>query len=192
MAASLLHDVAKRPTAENATSIGSRTTWVVDHAPYLCNRTHQAATNLRGPLRSALRNARTTAHDLGLGYATAPAQLLLRSQTNMLMRSLVLVLSVVWSVAACADATRPLTDGGPPPDGTSFDAVVHNDARPPDARLEPDAAPPPPGQSREIVGGGTRMSSATYTFDIEVGHGLPQVRLQGATYSLEGNAAVKP
>jgi hypothetical protein len=86
-------------------------------------------------------------------------------------------------VAACGSTSRPFDDGGvdPPDDAMPFDAEV------------PDAVPQlPPTPSREFVGGAGRVSGATYTFDVEIGHPIGQQPASGATYTMEGNAAVKP
>ena len=59
---------------------------------------------------------------------------------------------------------------------------------PPDAR--PDAAQL--HEAREFVSGGARMSSATYTLDVQVGHAVQQGKASGATYQLQTSPAVKP
>jgi hypothetical protein len=59
--------------------------------------------------------------------------------------------------------------------------------------------PPPPlpdaaqlHEAREFVSGGARMSSATYTFDVQVGHAVQQGKASGATYQFQASPAVKP
>ena len=68
-----------------------------------------------------------------------------------------------------------------------------------DAKLPADAsvdAPPPPQlpptPAREIVSGTATMTSATFRFDVELGHPVGQQSATGATYRAEGNAAIKP
>jgi hypothetical protein len=78
--------------------------------------------------------------------------------------------------AACGNITRKADDGGVPKDASS-DAA-------PDAAMF--------GQSREVVSGAGRASGPTYTIDMEVGHVVSQKKTTGPTYTLEGNAAVKP
>jgi hypothetical protein len=95
-------------------------------------------------------------------------------------------LLTLYAFAACGPWTRP-GHGGP-------DDAQHDDATVPDA---PDAAvdppeQPPPTPSRDLVGGAGRLSSATYTFDIEIGHPVSQQPASGATYTIQGNAAIKP
>jgi hypothetical protein len=91
-------------------------------------------------------------------------------------------LLVICALAACGSVTRTNPeDGGPPEDAAGFDAGV------------PDAQPQPlPTPSRDIVGGAGRVSGATYTLDAEIGFGVSQQPTSGATYTMEGNAAVKP
>lgn len=74
--------------------------------------------------------------------------------------------------AACGDVTRPGTGG---------------DGGPPDANPQAAATP-----AREIVGGAGRVTGATYTLDVEIGHPVSQEPATGATYTIEGNAAIKP
>ncbi len=81
--------------------------------------------------------------------------------------------------AGCGNVSRPFADANG--DDQQFDAADF------------DAAPqPPPTPSREVVGGAQRMSSGTYTFDVEIGHPVSQQPASGPTYTIEGNAAVKP
>ena len=58
-------------------------------------------------------------------------------------------------------------------------------------------SPPPPDaaqvhEAREFVSGGARMSSTTYTFDVQVGHAVQQGKASGATYQFQASPAVKP
>lgn len=52
------------------------------------------------------------------------------------------------------------------------------------------AAPPPPGQALTTTSG--RLTSATYTLDVQVGHGLDQRPAAGATHHLEPSTVIKP
>ena len=79
-----------------------------------------------------------------------------------MLRLMTLALLVI---AACGNVTR------------NSDEVAH------DAAIR---------ESRELVNGSARMSGATYTFDLQVGHGMQQKKTMGSTYRFEGNAAVKP
>ena len=53
-----------------------------------------------------------------------------------------------------------------------------------------DDAPPTP--SHEVVGGAARLSSTTFTFDVQLGHPISQQPVTSATFRAEGNAAIKP
>ena len=90
-------------------------------------------------------------------------------------------------VAACGNISRKGDDAGirddAPIDATMIDATMI-DATPVDA--------PPATPAREIVGGAGRLTGATYMLDVEVGHSFSQNKASGATYTIEGNAAVKP
>ena len=88
-----------------------------------------------------------------------------------------LALLTLLGLSACGNITRKGDDGGVPKDTTSIDGS-------PDAQMV--------GQSREVVSGAGRMTGATYTLDVEVGHPISQKKISSATYTLEGNAAVKP
>src|SRR5882672_9008702 len=107
------------------------------------------------------------------------------------MRRLVCLFIVV--AAGCGNITRKADDGGPrdaPPTTDATDAPkplidAGSGARPLDAFV---VAP----QSREIVSGGATMSGATYSMDVQVGNAIWQAPVAGATYTLEGNASVKP
>ncbi len=87
-------------------------------------------------------------------------------------------------VAACGSTSRPFTDGGEPPE----DGGVHDAA--PDG--PPADATPPPGEAREIISGGGRATSTTYTLEVEIGHPHSQAPSTSATYTIEGNTAIKP
>jgi hypothetical protein len=57
--------------------------------------------------------------------------------------------------------------------------------------------PPPPDaaqlhEAREFVSGGARMTSATYRFDVQVGHAVQQGKAAGTTYQFQASPAVKP
>jgi hypothetical protein len=64
--------------------------------------------------------------------------------------------------------------------------------RPPiDAPIDtPIQIAPTPG--RELVTGAGRASSASYVMDVEIGESIGQGPITGATYRLEGNAAISP
>jgi len=85
----------------------------------------------------------------------------------------------LFVVSGCGNVARTQHDAGPPDDAT-----IDSPSAPPDAAMLREA--------REIVSGGARMTGATYTLDIQVGHGIPQNAIASPTYQLEGNAAVKP
>jgi hypothetical protein len=89
---------------------------------------------------------------------------------------------LLWScvVGACGNISRPGND--------DFDAGQH-DAAVIDTGV-PDAVPPT--ASREIVGGAGRLTGGTYTLDVEIGHSFGQQPASGPTYTIEGNAAIKP
>ena len=101
--------------------------------------------------------------------------------------------AVVATGAACGSVT-PKNDAAPPIDAAVIDAV---DAPPPidatDAAIDaPDAMPAasPPGQELGAAGG--RLTGATFTLDVQLGHPVGQQPIQGATLRLEGNAPIKP
>ena len=101
------------------------------------------------------------------------------------MRGALLVLAV--AAAGCGNITRKSDDGGVRDDGRVIDARVidagMNDGPPADAAVTP---------SSEIVSGAGRATSSTYTIDVQIGHPVGHKPVSGATYKLEGNAAVKP
>jgi len=96
-----------------------------------------------------------------------------------------LMMSVVVILAACGNVSRQQYDAA-----VVYDAAIDSPQPPPPSDAMLDA--PPLKEARELVSGGTRMTSATYTFDIQVGHGMQQGKAAAATYQFEGNAAVKP
>jgi hypothetical protein len=49
---------------------------------------------------------------------------------------------------------------------------------------------PTPG--RELVNSAGRATSASYVMEVEVGESIGQEQLTGATYRLDGNAAISP
>jgi hypothetical protein len=89
-----------------------------------------------------------------------------------MLRSFVVL---ILFATACGNITRKSNDAGVPIDGQ------------PDALVDA-----PVGQSREIVSGAKHLSGATYQFDVEIGHSVSQRKITGPTYTLEGNASVKP
>ena len=99
----------------------------------------------------------------------------------MVRLTLVPLLAVaLLAAAACGNISR----NGPYDAGATEPPTL-----PPDAAL-PDAAVL--HEAREFTSGGARMSSATYTFDVQIGHPVQQIRATGPTYQLESSAAVKP
>lgn len=92
--------------------------------------------------------------------------------------------ALVVVVAACGRVSQQQQDAA-----VIHDAAIDSPNLPP-VDASPDA--PPLRESRELVTGGTRMIGATYTFDIQVGHGMQQSKAAGPTYRFEANAAVKP
>jgi hypothetical protein len=87
-------------------------------------------------------------------------------------------LLTVFAVAACGDITRP-------GQGNRDDAAVPD--APPDVPEQP-----PPTPSRDLVGGAGRLSGATFTLEVEIGHPISQEPARGTTYTIQGNAAIKP
>jgi hypothetical protein len=47
-------------------------------------------------------------------------------------------------------------------------------------------------QSQELVSASGQLSSASYRLDFQVGHPAPQGSSSGTTFTVEGNAAIKP
>ena len=60
----------------------------------------------------------------------------------------------------------------------------------PDPQMPPDAREPLP--QHEVVSGAAHVKGAKYSADVQVGHVVPQAPVEGAAYTAEGNAAVKP
>jgi hypothetical protein len=83
-------------------------------------------------------------------------------------------------LGACGPASRPFDDdsGVKPPIDAPIDTPIV-------VQL-----PPTPG--RELVNGAGRASSASYVMEVEVGESIGQRQITGATYRLEGNAAISP
>jgi hypothetical protein len=81
---------------------------------------------------------------------------------------------LIWNIVACGNIAS-----------SGQHEVIH------DAAIDTQELPPL-REARELVSGGTRMTGATYTFDIQVGHAVQQGKAAGATYQFETNAAVKP
>ncbi len=58
-----------------------------------------------------------------------------------------------------------------------------------------DAGPPgnsPPVPSSGIISGAGRLTSATFTLDVEIGHLVSQQPATSSTYRIEGNSAIRP
>lgn len=84
----------------------------------------------------------------------------------------------VGVLGACGPASRPFDD----------DSGVQV---PIDAPIDtPIQIAPTPG--RELVNVAGRATSASYVMDVEIGEPIGQGRITGATYRLEGNAAISP
>lgn len=92
--------------------------------------------------------------------------------------------AILLFVAACGNIARKGDDAGVR-DDAGIDAI---------ADAMPDAPPdaPPPSEVHEVVNGGAKISGATYTLEVQIGHPVQQNEISGATYKLEGAAAVKP
>lgn len=82
-------------------------------------------------------------------------------------------------LGACGPASRPFDDAGVQ---VSIDAPI-------DTPIVVQLAPTP---GRELVNGAGRASSASYVMDIELGESIGQRPITGATFRLEGNAAISP
>lgn len=94
-----------------------------------------------------------------------------------------LTLLALLAAAACGNISR----NGPYDAGSTEPPYV------PDAAI--DAAVPDAAvlhEAREFTSGSARMSSATYTLDVQIGHAVQQNKATGPTYQFEPNAAVKP
>lgn len=79
-------------------------------------------------------------------------------------------------LAACGSVHRSGDDAGPP-----------GDADPPGDGGSGAAAP-----GLELVGAAGHLASATYTFDVQLGHSMSQAGAASATYRMAGTPAVKP
>ena len=85
------------------------------------------------------------------------------------------------ALVACGSVKRPFDDAN----GGLIDARI-------DGGMVDAPPQPPPTPSREIITGGGRVTGPTYTLDVEVGQPIDQRPASGPTYTMEGNAAVKP
>lgn len=95
-----------------------------------------------------------------------------------------LACALLFCSAACGSVSSRPPDDATPIDGGADAAIDAGDI---------DAPPPtPPTPSREVVGGAGRVRGTTFTFDVELGHPIGQQPARGATFTLQGNAAVKP
>jgi hypothetical protein len=105
------------------------------------------------------------------------------------MKSIASLVVLATALAGCGNITRKQDDAGVAPDDMRMiDAGSNtNDDAMTDAMMAL-----PPSEAREIGPGGARMSGATYTFDVQLGHGTAQVKAAGTTYSIEGNTGIKP
>lgn len=87
------------------------------------------------------------------------------------------------SVSGDPDAS-PTIDAGPTIDtGMTPDAAMNPDAMPPVA-----TAPP----STDLTSGGGKLSGATYSMDVQLGHPFMQGKVTGGGKTVEGGAAIKP
>lgn len=77
------------------------------------------------------------------------------------------------------DARR---DGGVGDGGTDAPVDAPIDAPP----------PPPPAKGQEMVTGAGRLTGSTYQLDVQVGNFHAQSKATSATFTIEGNATVKP
>jgi hypothetical protein len=99
------------------------------------------------------------------------------------------LLLIAIAAGGCGNITRKQDDAGVRDDSRPIDSSVLIDAMldgPPDAEMLA------PTEAREITPGGMRMTSATFTFDVQLGHPMAQQKATGSTYTIEGNTAVKP
>lgn len=87
-------------------------------------------------------------------------------------------------VTACGNIARKGDDAGVR-DDAGIDAMD-------DAMVDAPPDAPPPSEVHEVVNGGAKLSGATYTLEVQIGHPMQQNEISGATYKLEGAAAVKP
>ncbi len=76
--------------------------------------------------------------------------------------------------AQAIDADTPIIDAG-------IDSAVD---------ASPDAPSPPAGQDLGAAAG--RVTGATFTMDVQLGHPIGQQQIQGSTYRLEANTPIKP
>lgn len=82
----------------------------------------------------------------------------------------------------------------PPPEDAARDAGVDDGPvtdGPVDAPIDA-PPPPPPAKGQEMVTGAGRVTSATYQMDVQVGNFHAQSKATSATFTIEGNATVKP
>jgi len=85
---------------------------------------------------------------------------------------------VLFVAAACGNINR----NDPGEAGVSEPPPPPPDAPPDAAQLH---------EAREFVNG-ARMTSATYRFDVQVGHSVQQGKAAGTTYQFQASPAVKP
>ena len=83
---------------------------------------------------------------------------------------------VVGTAGACSsETTAGPVDASPPADARAADAA--------NAGVRP---------AREVVTSGGRLRGGTYTFDVQIGHGVTQGKATAGSTRIEGAAAVKP
>jgi hypothetical protein len=98
------------------------------------------------------------------------------------MRRTIFVLLVAAAAAACGSVrAEPDPDAAPPPTDVAVDAGIETDV---------DAPPPSPGQALTSAGG--RVTGATFTMDVQLGHSHGQNPMTAATYRLEASTPVEP
>lgn len=89
-------------------------------------------------------------------------------------------------LVACGTVQNPAKEDA----GVRDDAQIPVDATNVDAGVDAGMAMSPPGQ--DMTGGSGRLTGATYTLDVQLGHPSSQRPIQGPTRRLEGNAPIKP
>jgi|GEM_PF-3363601 len=108
-------------------------------------------------------------------------------------------LQVSWllcaALAACGSVTPSGSDAQPAdaalPDSAALDAPALDAGA--DAGIDAlviDGPAPSPGQ--ELTSGGGRLTSTTFTMDVQLGHAVGQHGLDSTTYRLQANTPIKP
>lgn len=93
------------------------------------------------------------------------------------------------ALAACGNISRAQHDGGT---GQHDDASMRDGGGGADSFVTADAMPQlPPTPAREVIGGGGRMTGATFTLDVEVGMPMPPQKTSAAIHTIQTNTAVQ-